>query len=164
MKFFATIIAALASASLIAAGALMPRSDQSANSELANLPIGCYSTGNAPDPATACGFDVDYCNGELNGDNCARFCHCNEKYEIVCDNKYMDGCSKKKMAEGCSLPGSVTNHWWCTCNPFSKEKRQEVDAGLKPATPVIPQWQAATHPPVLEDKRDDNMALYATCG
>ncbi|KIW96478.1 uncharacterized protein Z519_03547 [Cladophialophora bantiana CBS 173.52] len=109
-KMFLTVTAVLAFSSASLAG-LMPKSP---NLEIP-MKIGCYPTGNAGNPGTAMTFKLPDCDGLLNGDNCLRFCTCNEQSQIVCDSSAMSGCSDKEMAAACSASGN--NHWYCSCWP-----------------------------------------------
>ncbi|KIY00118.1 uncharacterized protein Z520_03803 [Fonsecaea multimorphosa CBS 102226] len=107
-----TVASLLAFTSVSFAG-LMPKSPKP-DSDIA-MKIGCYPTGNAADPDTAMAWDLSTCDGQLNGDNCLRFCTCNEYSQIVCDSSAMSGCSDKTMAAACSASGN--NHWYCSCWP-----------------------------------------------
>ncbi|OQU96467.1 hypothetical protein CLAIMM_02548 [Cladophialophora immunda] len=104
-------VASLLALSPVSLAGLMPKSP---NPEIA-MEIGCYPTGNAANPDTAMAWDLATCDGQLNGDNCLRFCTCNEQSQIVCDSSAMKGCSDKEMAAGCSATGN--NHWYCSCWP-----------------------------------------------
>ncbi|OCT45896.1 hypothetical protein CLCR_00067 [Cladophialophora carrionii] len=115
MKASVAITAALASASVAMAG-LVPKSELTPNIP---MKIGCYPTGNNPAP-NAMSIKLPTCNGDLNGDNCLRFCKCNEKSEVVCDSDDMKGCSDKEMSKVCGQTGEDADwhgYFYCSCWP-----------------------------------------------